>query len=233
MLAYRCIPMPHPTTGESPYRIITGADLVLPRFQEWHKFENLITDVIPRLKLLNTFRQDALNHTLASVSKGRPPVKKDIDVGDAVVILLLDKLLHDLQQRFGDAKLLPTWSEPCRVTAIKDNRVVTQSVWHIHLTYEAPLSEVMKVTRLPVDLRALTIREIAADHVRHKPPGTDSLRRANLYEKTPQIPRGPHTRPRPVIRSIDRLLMNNTVNSRLHFALVPRDALKSPGGCVV
>ncbi|EZG44015.1 RNA-directed DNA polymerase [Gregarina niphandrodes] len=230
MLAYRSTP--HPTTGESPYRIITGADLVLPHFQEWHKFENLITDVIPRLKLLNTFRQDALNHTLASVSKGRPPVKKDVDVGDTVVILLRGKLLHDLQRRFGAAKLLPTWSEPCRVTAIKDNKVVSQSVWHTHLTYEAPLSEVMKITRLPVDLRALTIREIEADHVQHKPPGADSLRRANPYEKKPRIPRGPHTRSRPAIRpfagrrksSIDRLLVNNTGNSRLHFALVPRDA---------
>ncbi|EZG42914.1 hypothetical protein GNI_208350 [Gregarina niphandrodes] len=230
MLAYRSTP--HPTTGESSYRIVTGADLVLPHFQEWHKFETYITDVIPRLKLLNTFRQDALNHTLSSVSKGRPPVKKEIYVGDTVVVLLRGKMLATIQQRFGVSKLIPTWSEPCRVTALKDNNVVTQSVWHKDLVYEAPLSEVMKIGRIPVDLRALTIREINSDHDGHIPRDTDPLRRANPCESRPSIPRGSQPEQRPMIRpftgrrksSLDRLLMKEAGDPRFHFALVPRDS---------
>ncbi|EZG42712.1 integrase core domain protein, partial [Gregarina niphandrodes] len=139
MMAYRSTP--HPTTGESPYRIVTGADLVLPHFQQWHRYENLIQDVVPRLRLLDTFRQDALDHTLRTISRRRTPTTKEIKVGDTVVMLLRGKLLATLQERFGSSKLVPNWSEPCRVTEIKGHKVVAQSIWHKDLVYESPLSE--------------------------------------------------------------------------------------------
>ena len=57
--------------------------------------------------------------------------------------------------RLSDSPTATYRSEPCRVTALKNNKVVTQSVWHKDLVYEAPLSEVMKIARIPVDLRGM------------------------------------------------------------------------------
>ncbi|EZG68595.1 hypothetical protein GNI_061900 [Gregarina niphandrodes] len=145
-------------------------------------------------------------------------------------MLLRGKLLATLQERFRSSKLVPNWSEPWRVTEIKGHKIVAQSIWHKDLVYESPLSEVLKVTHSPIDLRTLTAREVNADHTQHIPLGTNPRHRANPYDQRPRAarsvrkttekpPRTPAGRGR---TSPDADTGEDTNEARFHFALVPR-----------
>ena len=110
MLAYRSTP--HPVTGESPYRLMTGLDLVLPHFQDWAEYSVDNMDTYRRFSLLAQVRKDCLDRTLRNASRNSPTTsnksKAPLNVGDLVVCWLTPTEVAKLLIRFGSLKFAPT-----------------------------------------------------------------------------------------------------------------------------
>ena len=133
LLAYRSTP--HPSTGESPYRLMTGMDLTLPHFQQWAEYSFEAMDTYRRFNLLAQVRKDCLDYTLRKAAKHQPTSTNKLNCmlngGDLVVCWLSPNEVSKLLSRFGNLKFAPRWSEPCRVLKFLDAEKT--AVGQIHL----------------------------------------------------------------------------------------------------
>ena len=154
LFAYRSTP--HPATGESPYYLMTGMDMVLPHFQDWAAYTFDTSDSYRRLNLLAKIRYECFNamvrrSTILAKQRGRDRKGPELQVGDLVICWLNSTEVAKLLERFGGTKFAPTWTEPCRIVRFvdRDHRVViVKSVWHKNLTRRVNICDVMGVPKL-------------------------------------------------------------------------------------
>ena len=192
LLAYRSTP--HPMTGESPYRLMTGMDFVLPHFQQWadYSFEHM--DTYRRFNLLAQVRKDCLDHALRRAAKHQPTSQNKLNcmtkVGDLVVCWLNPNEVSKLLSRFGNLKFAPRWSEPCRVMKFLDadkNSMLVKSIWHKGILRKVHMSD---VRRLPTQLVPETLNaakfELIADLKRNAI--TENITPTHLKEILQRIP---------------------------------------------
>ena len=178
LLAFRSTP--HPSTGDSPYRLLTGCDMVLPHFQNWTKFEDSHADVVARLMLVTNLRRDAFDNALQLLVRKKVTKTEEIKVGDVVIAVLKGKHQAQIQARFGTTKLMPMWTEPCRVTKFHGESLVITSMWHEGLIYTVPLSEVRKLIRFDPKFKSTVVNELNNDSIQHYDPvNNHALRRQN------------------------------------------------------
>ena len=171
LMSYRS--SPHPNTGESPYYLVTGEDMILPHFQDWTNYVLEDAQAGARLCSIAELRRDALNRMIMQQSekmmkrKKRPQV---FEIGDLVILELNANDLSHMRKNFGSSKLMPNWSEPCRVikTFNKDSTLQVKSIWHDKFVRNVPASKVIKIPRSLGTIRdPLVIKEIEADFEDH------------------------------------------------------------------
>ena len=94
---------PHPVTGETPHKVLTGMDMVLSHFQEWTKYTTNVADVGARLKGIVFFRKEPLDHTVQEQTRAlsKATSLSELQVGDLVVVMLLAKEFREIQGCFG------------------------------------------------------------------------------------------------------------------------------------
>ena len=171
LIAYRSTP--HSSTGDSPYRILTGLDFVLPNLQEWTQETFSSRSLGDRLTLLLQLRHDALQVSLSKVLDRQSHSKTQplIEVGDIIIAHLSPYDARKMSQFLGPLKLAPQWSEPMRVTRLgKDGHTLqAKSIWHDKLTRQFNLNQVQA---LPKDcdpvLLPLLIEDIKKDRSLHR-----------------------------------------------------------------
>ena len=137
LMAYRSTP--HPSTSESPYRLMTGLDMVLPHFQQWAEYSIETMDSYRRFNLLAQVRRECFDRVLRTAAgaralcKGRTTVDPMLAVGDLVVYWLNPHEVSKLLARFGNLKFAPRWSEPCRIHRFLNKEktaMIIKSIWH-------------------------------------------------------------------------------------------------------
>ncbi|EZG42967.1 integrase core domain protein, partial [Gregarina niphandrodes] len=132
LYAYRSTP--HISTGESPYRLLTGNDMVLPHFQAWTNYETLDSRAAHRYSLITQLRYEAFEQAISR--QALTSTKKDdrkFELGDVVIYQLTKKDSEKLVKYYGTDKLMPAWSEPMRITKVlhpQQGTYLLESVWH-------------------------------------------------------------------------------------------------------
>ena len=193
LFAYRSTP--HPTTGETPHYLMTGYDQTLPHFQEWQPYTFDGLDTYRRFQLLMEVRRDVLDTTIRKAAdrmqKLSPKHKKTYKVGDVVICWLNHYEVTKLLQRFGGQKMMPRWSEPCRIRNFKNKDetvAVVSSLWHKDLTREVAVGDLLA---LPKNLNQETLNmakyEMISDLKRAAIPRQQN---DQLSAKLEQIPVG-------------------------------------------
>ena len=190
MLAYRSTP--HPSTGESPYYVMTGLDMVLPHFQDWAEYTRDTVEANKRFDLIAQVRRDCFDVLVKKcVNRMMKPPKQErpLKVGDVVICWLNPYEVGRIISRLGSRKFAPSWSEPCRVVRfINTDRsvVLVKSLWHRDLKRHVPVND---LTRLPDKLEAAELNmakwELLADLKRFE--GT-AERKVNPLLPTEQVP---------------------------------------------
>ena len=192
MLAYRSTP--HPVTGESPYRLMTGLDLVLPHFQEWAEYSVDNMDTYRRFSLLAQVRKDCLDRTLRNASRNSPTTsnksKAPLNVGDLVVCWLTPTEVAKLLIRFGSLKFAPRWSEPCRIVKFfneERSTMMVKSIWHKGLLKKVHEADVLRLpTRITTETLNAAKFDLIADLKRNA--ALPNPRKSNELEFLKRIP---------------------------------------------
>ena len=150
LMAYRSTP--HPSTSESPYRLMTGLDMVLPHFQQWAEYSIETMDSYRRFNLLAQVRRECFDRVLRTAAgaralcKGRTTLDPMLAVGDLVVYWLNPHEVSKLLARFGNLKFAPRWSEPCRIHRFLNKEktaMMIKSIWHQGLIKRVHRNDVM------------------------------------------------------------------------------------------
>eukprot|EP01069_Polyplicarium_translucidae_P009985 Polyplicarium_translucidae@DN3351_c2_g1_i2.p2 len=118
LIAYRSTP--HPATGETPHYLMTGCDFVLPHFQDWTGYGPEEAAPRRRFEVMTEIRRQCLDRMLRLVAARRgDSTTKALEIGDLVIVWLNPNECRRLLERFGTTRLMPRWSEPCRVTGFR------------------------------------------------------------------------------------------------------------------
>ena len=192
MLAYRSTP--HPSTGESPYRLMTGLDLVLPHFQDWAEYSVDHMDTYRRFNLLAQVRRDCLDRTLRiaskSVTASSSKSKSPLNVGDLVVCWLTPTEVAKLLTRFGSLKFAPRWSEPCRIVKFfneERSTMLVKSIWHRGVVKKVHEVDVLKLpTRMTTETLNAAKFDLIADLKRNA--ALNNTKKLNGSEFLKRIP---------------------------------------------
>lgn len=151
----RCLSTPHPSPGESPYKLMTGMDMVLPNFQEWadYSFEKL--EAWDRFRLITNVHRICLDNAIRNIMRVRDRAKrrthKDIEIGDIVLYWFGQMERQTLCKVLSGSKLTPKWSEPCRVVKYCNKEKTAfwvKSIWHDNVCKQLNIHDVMKLPRL-------------------------------------------------------------------------------------
>ena len=192
LLAYRSTP--HPSTGESPYRLMTGMDLVLPHFQQWAEYSFEQMDTYRRFNLLAQVRRDCLDRALRNAARNTRKIVNHtnlmINVGDLVVCWLNPPEVAKLLSRFGSAKFAPRWSEPCRVLKFLNadkTAMLVKSIWHKGIVKKVHASDVHRLpTRITPEALNAAKFELVADLKRNAVP--ENMMKNKISEVFQRIP---------------------------------------------
>ena len=176
LMAYRSTP--HPTTNESPYRLMTGLDMTLPHFQEWAEYSVENMDAYRRFNLLAQVRKECLDRVLRNlannhkIQKGKPTTCSSLDVGDLVLYWLNPNEVSKMLSRFGSLKFAPRWSEPCRIRRFLNKEkttMVIKSIWHEGIVKKVHQADVMPLPKqLTPEMWNMAKFDLIADLKRHK-----------------------------------------------------------------
>lgn len=111
------------------------------------------------------------------------------EVNDLVVCWLNNNEVTKLLRRFGTTKLMPRWSEPCRIVKFKNKQktiAIVKSIWHADLTREVATGDML---RLPKEMHQETLDaakyEMLADLKRAAAPPTKSKSAGRRLERVP------------------------------------------------
>lgn len=154
--AYRTTP--HPETGETPLRLLTGQDSMLPHWQEWEAVTLDNWESNTRLHMLTRIRYNAFQHMVKKIAwrnaKDKHTKKhQKLQIGDLVICWLRPNEVEDLLKRFGNTKMMPSRSEPCRVVRFgngDESVVIVKSIWHEKIIKRINVHD---VTKIPENLR--------------------------------------------------------------------------------
>ena len=113
-----------------------------------------------------------------------------MNIGDLVVCWLSPNEVAKLLSRFGNLKLAPRWSEPCRVLKFLDaekNSMLVKSIWHKGLLKKVHVSDVHRLPTLitPEALNAAKF-ELIADLKRNAIP--ENITKNKISEVLQRIP---------------------------------------------
>ena len=152
LMAYRSTP--HPVTGESPYRLMTGLDMVLPHFQQWAEYSVENMESYRRFNLLAQIRRDCFDRVLrVAATKAKEPkgrANQKMEVNGLVVCWLSPHEVAKLLPRFGNLKFVPRWSEPCRILRFVNEEktvMVVKSIWHRGIVRKVHECDVMPLPK--------------------------------------------------------------------------------------
>ena len=175
LMAYRSTP--HPVTNESPYRLMTGLDMVLPNFQEWAEYSVDNMDAYRRFNLLAQVRRDCLDRVLRNAAynhqrhHNKTKVSRPLQVGDLVIYWLNPSEVSKLLIRFGSMKFAPRWSEPCRIQRFLNQEktvMIVKSIWHKGIVKKVHQNDVMPLpTQLTAEALNMAKFELVADLKKH------------------------------------------------------------------
>ena len=151
LMAYRSTP--HISTGESPYKLLTGNDMILPHFQEWTAYEAMDRRAQDRFATITILRQEAFQQAIQRSAAGKLKTdNRKFSVGDVIIHELHKKDCEKLIRYFGGDKLMPKWSEPMRITKVvnraKDTFLV-ESVWHRNLKRQVHQTQIKHFHPMP------------------------------------------------------------------------------------
>ena len=176
---------PHPSTGDTPFRIVFGFDMPIPHWREWYSEMGLKSiDNVERYRIIDMIRRNALDELIRHqvlVEAGQPKLKpSDFNIGDWVLYTLSSSELTELRRHYGTSKLMPSWSEPCRIvdfTSDARTSVKLSSPWHGPKHRIVHVSELKKLqVKLPRKLKAEVKKEIESDRImRHIPQTRGAL----------------------------------------------------------
>jgi transposase InsO family protein len=139
---------PHPAVKDSPYRLLTGLDMTLPSMNAWQQLDFSQSNSKERLETIEVLRQDALQEMYRKLVRREEGISKDnIQEGDLVIYAYTPHDLHRLHATLGTKKLLPAWSEPCRVVKRSPgmSTVVVRSIWHDNDERTLPIRHLQKL----------------------------------------------------------------------------------------
>lgn len=134
--------------------MMTGYDQVLPHFQSWTEYTTATSDTNRRFKLLVQVRRDVLDRTIRQAAdrhqrRAAGYVPK-FEINDLVICWLNSHEVAKLLKRFGTTKMMPRWSEPCRILRFKNKErtiAVVQSIWHEGLYREVSIGDILALPR--------------------------------------------------------------------------------------
>ena len=171
LIAYRSTP--HSSSGDTPFRLLTGLDFVLPNLQAWTEETFSSRSMAERLILVLHLRHAALQVSLSQVLKrqSNPEEQAPIAVGDLVIGQLSEGDSRQLRKFFDPLKLAPLWSEPLRVTRVSNNGLTlqAQSVWHDGLKRQFNRNQLQLLPRdCDAALLPLVLADIQKDRIIHR-----------------------------------------------------------------
>lgn len=186
LMAYRSTP--HISTGETPYKLLTGNDMVLPHFQEWTSYEALERRAQDRYATITILRQEAFQAAIQRTAAGKNKVdNRKFETGDVIIHELHKKDCEKLVRYFGGEKLMPKWSEPMRITKFVNrarDTFLVESVWHKNLKRQVHKTQVKHFSPMPdPQFNEWYKRESQNDRIYHKEPTKEELERRRKEEE--------------------------------------------------
>lgn len=175
--------VPHTSTGESPFFLLTGED---PSIPGWDLFTRRVPEEERLLTLEADRFRDLVLHKLRlekAAPKGPPG---DLKVRDIVVYQYRqDPQKRPLEHVTGCPKWAPNWSLPCRILRFPTaHTVLLREMWsHCKVPLIRPVTEVRLLSRhIPVSLRQL-LPEVL--RLRPEPEGSQSPKKRSRPDSDP------------------------------------------------
>eukprot|EP01068_Selenidium_serpulae_P014757 Selendium_serpulae@DN6139_c3_g3_i2.p1 len=141
---------PHMFTGETPFALLFGQDLILPG---WQNMSRSLAEE-ERLQEMSNRRMRDLMHFEVLKMSARNTEQKNVNVGDVVVFRLSEYERQSHEHITGEPKYRAKWSLPQRVTAVKQGVVMVKSLWRVGKERQVPVVQIKKVSgRIPQILR--------------------------------------------------------------------------------
>eukprot|EP00923_Selenidium_pygospionis_P022852 GHVN01039639.1.p1 GENE.GHVN01039639.1~~GHVN01039639.1.p1 ORF type:complete len:186 (-),score=7.12 GHVN01039639.1:110-667(-) len=142
---------PHITTGETPFALLFGQDMILPG---WQELTSVIKEEERTFKMTNRRMRDLI---LAQAKRG-----------DIVSYQLADYERKQNPHISVERKYCLKWSLPHRVTEVKDKTLIITPLWNKGKHGQVPLTQVKKLaSRVLEALRRITQYTITSmDHPR-------------------------------------------------------------------
>lgn len=140
---------PTAATGDSPFRLLTGVDMLQPGLQEYTTIIDLPRN--QQLECLINLRSNLMDRLVRKSAEENRKVGSlpALKVGDIVVYELNVAELQAFNRRFVQGKAIPKWSEPMRILSIDPTgqRLVIRSIWMQGKRKEVSVKQVLRVNK--------------------------------------------------------------------------------------